>query len=283
MSALEPRFLFLVLLLPCLSCETSSTAAATELSPARDLLQRSIDFHDPQGAWGRKDLQFAWVSTRPNGSTTPYEIAMAGSGDFAMQGSRAGMDLEYRVVDGAVHAKVDGSSEYSEEVASRMVLDREEGLFWRNYMGFLAGMPMNIPGAEGWIDTEVSEQMLEDRAVLAIRVGFPPEVGTDTWILYFDPENAAMLGCRFDRADPERDGETIVFQGLTELGGMRLPRERRWYMNADRRYLGMDELRASEAGSAPLLSRSAFSRDLLPDQPQSPDLVLVPGHGHKVF
>ena len=124
-----------------------------------------------------------------------------------------------------------------------MGLIREDGLFWRNYLGFLAGMPMCLTDPGVSIDPEVTDAKLDGRTVRSIRACFAPEVGTDIWTFYFDPETASLLGCRFDKADPTKDGETLVFEGTTSVAGLRLPRERRWYMNADRRFLGTDELR----------------------------------------
>ncbi len=245
MSTSRSRCLVVLVPFVLVACQSARSIAKNRLTPAEELLARAVQFHDPAGSWGRQDLSFSWVSKRPNREPVPYAIEMASNGDFAMRGQRAGMELEYRVVNGVVQAKVDGDSEYSAEVGGRMVLDREDGLFWRNYMGFLAGMPMNLPGERAMIETEVQQDELEGSSVLALRITYPPEVGTDIWTFYFDPETAAMRGCRFDRADPSRDGETIVFSGIERIGELRMPKERRWYMNADWRYLGMDEVMAS--------------------------------------
>jgi hypothetical protein len=76
--------------------------------------------------------------------------------------------------------------------------------------------------------------------VESLRVTYDPEVGTDTWTFYFRPDTAELIGCRFTRADPSRPGEYLVFDGMAEADGLRLPKRRRWYMNDDDRHLGDD-------------------------------------------
>lgn len=241
----------LALLAP--SCRTSDSSASSlsdselaEFSPARQLLERSLDFHDPERRWSREAIPVAWTSRRPNGDVGfALDIVFGPGGDLSMNGERQGKQLEYRVDNDVVWARVDGVEDIDEELRQKMGLARDNGLFWRDYLGFLAGMPMCLldPGVQ--LEPGVIETELEGRPVLALRTTFSEEVGTDLWMYYFDAETAQLVGCRFHRVDPTKDGETLVFEGLTSVDGVRLPRERRWYMNADWKYLGVDELTLS--------------------------------------
>ena len=123
-----------------------------------------------------------------------------------------------------------------------MGLARDGGFFWRDYLGFLAGLPMCLAAPGVSIQPASGESQLEGETVRAIRASFSPETGSDIWTFYFDPETSQLLGCRFDRADAERDGEAILFEGISEISGMKIPRFRRWYRNDDRSFLGTDEI-----------------------------------------
>jgi len=226
---------------------TAAREATAATSPAEALLERSLRVHDPDGVWGRRAVPLAWTSSRSDGSVSfRFEVLLGLDGSFTLVGERAGHRLDYRVEDGeVVRARVDGSAEVPDDVREALVLGRDDGLFWRDYLGFLAGVPMCLrdPGAR--LEPAVAEAQLEGRAVLAVRATFEPDADAHRWTFYFEPDTARVVGCRFHRVDPGEDGETLVFEGLTSVAGLRLPRTRRWWTNADGRFLGTDELRAA--------------------------------------
>ncbi len=226
---------------------TDTPVEAVSLNPAQELLRRSLDYHDPGGVWGREAIQLEWTSTRPDGAVGfTFAIELAPNGDFSMSGERKGHRLEYWVRNGEVWAGVDGTDQFTDEVREQMGLARDGGLFWRDYLGFLGGFPMCLQSPSVELAPEVLNVTLDGEAVLAFDVSFAPEVGKDIYTFYFEPESARLVGCRFYRDDPSQDGETILFEGESTANGMRLPLTRRWYMNADDRFLGTDEIRLDD-------------------------------------
>ena len=118
---------------------------------------------------------------------------------------------------GPVSVRVDGAvlgrDEIAAEVRDALVLDREGGRFWQGYLGFLGALPFCLGEPDVFLEEEVAEEELDGRPVLAIRAHFQPGVGTDRWTFWFEPETAELVGCRFDRADPNKAGETILISG----------------------------------------------------------------------
>lgn len=225
--------------------EAPATRVETPATPAGRLLARSIAFHDPEGSWGSRSLAIDWVGTDDGGEErVAVQLRLHPDGStFELSGRYGGSEIRYRTRGDSVSATVDGESELTPETRRRMRLDREDGLFWRSYYGFLAGLPMKLrdPGAR--IDPEPIETEFMGSPVTAIRVSYDPNVGGDVWYFYFDPDTARLVGCRFHHDEAAGDGEYLVFEGLVEAAGLRLPRTRRWYMNVDDRFLGEDEIR----------------------------------------
>ena len=221
-------------------------------SEAELLLAESLDYHDPERVWWNEPIAFSWTSTRPDGEVSYFLEVTRAPGVFEATGTRAGHELEYRVVGDDVWASVDGSTDVPAEVRTAVGLDRDDGRLWRDYVGFLAGLPMclEVPGAT--IVPEVSTTTLEGGSVRAVEIVFEPDVGTDLWTVYFDSDVPRVVGCRFDRADPTKVGETIVFDGEVVLdGSLMLPRARRWFMNDDGRFLGTEAVGLPGAGGVP--------------------------------
>ena len=159
-----------------------------------------------------------------------------------MSGRYVGMAIDYTTVGDELTVTVNGSAELSPETSAKMRLDRENGMFWRDYFGFLVGLPMKLTDPGTHLDPDTTDTEFGGRSVQSIRVTYDADVGGDTWYFYFDPETAELVGCRFYEDESKNEGEYIVFEGLVEASGLRLPRSRGWYVNADDRFLGTDEV-----------------------------------------
>jgi len=220
-------------------------APPTSLATAADsLLARSIAFHDPDGVWGARPLELTWSGTDGRDSArVAGTITIDPTTDsFAFSGEYGGHRLDYAMADGAARGTVDGV-EPDSAMRAQMRLDREGGRFWRDYYEFLAGLPMKLrdPGTRVGGAVERRDFAGHERDV--IRVTYDATTGGDTWYFYFDPDTAELVGGRFYHDESAGDGEYLVFEGVTE-GALRIPRVRRWYVNADSTYLGMDEIRS---------------------------------------
>lgn len=235
-----------------LGCGPEGVPPEPPSTEAGRLVARSIAFHDPDGLWGEAPIRLAWHGTDAEGEERmALDLRFApGVDSFSLQGSYAGRSLAYRAGAAGWSATVDGraASELDSTVRGRMGLVRDDGLFWRNYFGFLAGLPMKIrdPGAR--LDSATAGTRFDGREVRSVRVTYDPEVGGDVWTFYFDPTTAALVGARFDHDEGANDGEYLVFEGLATDSTLRLPRERRWYVDADDRFLGTDVIRSVQVG-----------------------------------
>ena len=223
-----------------------ASADAVPPSPAEALLARSIAFHDREGVWGVGTVSLSWNGTGAEGEErVSLDMTLYPDGStFSMSGRYRGHEIEYATTEGEMSVAVDGSPEVAEDVAEAMRLQREGGFFWRSYFGFLVGLPMKLRDPGTIIDPDPRADEFMGRSVDAVRVTYDADVGGDTWYFYFSPDTAELVGCRFYHDEAANDGEYIVFEGEVESGGLRLPARRSWYMNADDRYLGTDEISA---------------------------------------
>ncbi len=232
--------------------DASGSVAEADLTRAQELVARSVAFHDPDGVWGSRSVSMSWVGTDGEGGervAVDLEFG-ADERDFALAGRYRGSSIEYETTADDWSATVDGvaQADLPDADRERMRLHREEGMFWRSYYGFLAGLPMKISDPGSHLDPDIIETAFLDREVHAVRVTYDPDTGGDTWYFYFDPGTAQLVGCRFYHDESANDGEYITFEGLVEGGGLRLPRLRGWYVNADGRHLGTDEVGAIRVG-----------------------------------
>jgi hypothetical protein len=67
-------------------------------------------------------------------------------------------------------------------------------------------------------------------------------VGKDIWYFYLDKTTAQLRHYQFYHDEAANDGEYILLSGEANIEGIKMPKERAWYMNGDDRYLGTDFL-----------------------------------------
>lgn len=222
--------------------------SSAEMSPAQELVARSIAYHDPQGVWQKKSvrLQFT-LSMAGDGSERSGEILIDHVHDlFEAELDRAGHHIYYRVQGQDITVKVDGHEDIDPEVRRQLGLDREGGLALRNYYTFLYELPSNLEMPGTHIHPEVKETEFAGRPALEITVTYDPEVGSDEWHLYFEPETAALIGSRFQHGDDPSSGEYIIYSGEVHADGLRLPKSSEWHMTSDDRLLGTDTVESIE-------------------------------------
>lgn len=212
-----------------------------ERSPAERLLAQSIAYHDPDGAFMRHVHQIDLREKRPGRSERETTITFDGMGtELALVQQRDGHLIEAKVSPDSCHATLDGETTIPDSLVTRYRLNCE-GLQWvRDFYAFLFALPMKISAPGTHLDPDVTSTTFQRDPVDALRVTFDAEVGTDTWLLYFDPDTHALVGYRFFHDEEANDGEYVVLNGEIAAAGIRIPRERHWYINADDRFLGTD-------------------------------------------
>ena len=220
---------------------------SAQMPPAVDILQHSIDYHDPQGLWSWNAFRLRLAGTRPIAGSTLTEIVIDNAvGQFSMARDRRGQLIETTVSGDECWTKLDGTSGFSAEEADRFHLSCEQMRRQRDYHTFLYGLPMKLRDRGTLVDPEAVRTEFQGQDVWQVRVTYDPEVGTDTWYFYFHPWSFALVGYRFYHDESANDGEYIVLDRITEGDGMRLPKVRSWYQNDTDELVATDTVRSIE-------------------------------------
>ena len=223
------------------------TLGATDLGAqtpkAAELVNRSIERHDPHGRWQEGVYRMRFLETRPDGDDETTEVVIDNrQSRFEIATTRDGAAIDGRLTDDDCNWRLNGSADYSdaEQEQFRLTCDRLRRI--RNYYVYLWGLPMKLEDPGTILDSTVSETEFMGRSVLAVRVTYDEAVGSDIWYFYFDPADAALVGYRFYHDEDAGDGEYIVLKDSVDAHGLSLPAERTWYTNNDDQLLGTDRL-----------------------------------------
>lgn len=210
-------------------------------SEAQTLLQQSITYHDPDGQWAGFQQILLFQESRPNGNTREVSVLMDLPGQkFHYQMTDGDLKLERKLDQDQCSASLNGSSDISPEDLKKHRLSCEDIKFYRNYYQYLWGLPMKLRDPGTQLDPEVATASFQGKEVQVLKVTYAAEVGSDQWLFFLDPQTHALVGYQFFK--PNGNGEYITLEGEFNLGNMRLPKARSWFVNKDQSLLGTDML-----------------------------------------
>lgn len=237
---LNMRFLLYTLVL--LLTSSSTTILAQDISP-KEIINRSIQYHDPKGMVLKKEMTLNMTETRPNGSDRKSTIAFDIKGEaFEMTRIIDGIKIESELEKDKASFIVAGSKEISSDHVEKYRLTKERLVMMKNYYQYLWAMPMklNDPGTN--YNPLVKKVDFFGKESLEIRVTYDPGVGGDVWYFYFNPSSFALQGYRFYHDEEKNDGEYIVLEDEVIHKHVRLPKARKWYTHKEDKFLGADIL-----------------------------------------
>lgn len=232
------KYLLLVFLVIPLSVSTQ------ELS-ATELLEKAINYHDPQGQWKSFQGLFLVTMESPERPVRKSEITLdLPRSYFRLNVNRAGTMLTYLLEADNCSLLMNGSKDYTIEEAEANQLNCERANLMKDYYTYLYGLPMKLKDPGTQLDPIVQKRKFKGKEYLVLRVTYDQEVGEDTWYFYFNPESYALEVYQFFHDESKNDGEYILLQGEETIQGIRMPKVRAWYYNKDDVYLGTDTLSA---------------------------------------
>lgn len=233
-------------LLALLLLSLSFIACEEQLS-APLLLEKSIQYHDPNGNWASSDILLNFEQERPD--TNVRDVIHVhinnNNGNFEVT-KRIDSGMMVRgVQDGNCIQKINGEAP-SEELAEKHRLTCERSFMYKDYYTYLYGLPMKLKDPGTIIDPEIQNLNFQGKEYHAIRVTYEEEVGDDIWYFYFDKETYAMTAYKFYHEEAKNDGEYITLEGEETVNGIRIPKTRAWYYNSDDKHLGTDYLMSGQ-------------------------------------
>ncbi|NNC46785.1 MAG: hypothetical protein HKN99_12960 [Winogradskyella sp.] len=211
------------------------------------VLQKAIDFHDPNGNWKTFNNAFTVEMTTPNASKRTSNISINLPAQyFKVEATRDTVTTVYEVYKDKCSMTYN-SVVLDSAMAKSKNMSCERAEMYKNYYTYLYGLPMKLedPGTD--INYPVEKRVFKDKTYLVLKVTYTEAVGSDVWYFYFDPKSYEMQVYQFFKTDDRGNlisdsGEYILLTGSEEISNIKMPKIRAWYYNKDDKYLGTDTL-----------------------------------------
>lgn len=208
-----------------------------------EIIQKSINYHDPDGLLKSGKLMLDLVETRPNGSDRKTTVEINDAKGYAKIISTAdGNTREMQLKKGKSKFKLNGKRKISDADKEKHRFTADRLMFMKNYYRYLWLLPMTLEDNGTIIGSDYNIVDFFGKTCIEIKVTYDPKVGKDIWYVYFNPETYAMEGYRFYHDEKANDGEYILLSGSTSYKTLNVPAERQWFTHKEAKLLGTDKL-----------------------------------------
>ncbi|NJB71681.1 hypothetical protein GGR42_002143 [Saonia flava] len=207
------------------------------------LLNRAIEYHDPNGTWKTFKGKLSITMKTPDKSNRISDIILdLPEKYFSLTVKKDGDITEQTLHKEKCELALNGNTSLSPKDIKNHRLTCDRTKMMKDYYTYLYGLPMKLRDPGTHVAPKVYPKHFRGKDYLAIKVTYDESVGKDTWYFYFDPETYAMEIYQFFHDERKNDGEFIILNGIEEVQGIKMPKTRAWYFNKDDKYLGTDIL-----------------------------------------
>ncbi len=213
----------------------------------KQLLEKSIAFHDPSNQWPTFNGTLRVNMETPNKSPRLSKITINLPNEyFRVRAKRDSISTIYELNKNKCSTSTIGLKHKEElteeEWKQKIEEDCKKANLYKNYYTYLYGLPMKLKDEGTIIHEEVQKKKFKGKDYLVLKATYKESVGKDTWYFYFNPDTYAMEVYQFFKDETKNDGEYILLTGMEEINGIKMPKRRAWYYNKNDGYLGTDIL-----------------------------------------
>ncbi|OUS01387.1 hypothetical protein A9Q86_06270 [Flavobacteriales bacterium 33_180_T64] len=213
------------------------------------LLERSIEYHDPNQKWTTFSGELYITMETPNSPNRDSKIQINLPLEYFYINSIQG-DISYEFT---VNKGDCGTSTMNAGAIKKFgTLPKDawcdKAKLYKNYYTYLYGLPMKLKDPGTIIDDTVERKSFKGKDFLVLKVSYDKSVGSDVWYFYFNPKTYAMEIYQFFKTDKNGElkldsGEYILLTDTKTINAIKIPKIRAWYYNKDDTYLGTDILK----------------------------------------
>lgn len=225
----------------------SFTAYAQNIA-VNELLDKTLNYHDPNGNWKSFSDEITVVMTAPNSTKRTSIISIdLPQQYFSVTATKDTVTTTYTLDKGKCQMKYSGKVlDSTQAKEKKMTCDR--ATLYKNYYSYLYGLPMKLKDSGTNLNNKIEKRLFKGKNYLVLKVTYDETVGSDVWYFYFNPKTYAMEVYQFYKTDDSgkekpNTGEYILLSEEALVNGIKMPKVRAWYYNKDDKYLGTDTLK----------------------------------------
>jgi hypothetical protein len=224
------------------------TAFSQNLTGAQ-LLDKAIEYHDPNNNWSTFVGELNVTMETPNNSNRDTEIKINLPEEyFYSKATRDTLITEYTITKNDCIIALNGKTNLDKATLFSNGLSCKRANMYKNYYTYLYGLPMKLKDNGTIIHEDVERKTFKGKEYLVLKATYKEDIGKDIWYFYFNPETYAMEIYQFYRMDDNGiqkndTGEYILLTEEETVSNIKIPKNRAWYTNKEDKLLGTDILK----------------------------------------
>jgi len=225
---------------------TVSLQSFSQQLTGEQLIEEAIQYRDPIGNCENFKGTLLVTMETPKKENRESEIIIDFPNQyFYVKAIRGKNTTEYSVDKDSIQIVFNGEKNLSEAILKKNKLSKDRATMYQNYYTYLYGLPMKLKDSGTIIADNIVRKKMKGKPYLVLKATYKKDVGKDTWYFYFNPKTYAMEIYQFFHDEAKNDGEYILLTGEETINGIKMPKNRTWYMNKDDKLLGTDILKTS--------------------------------------
>lgn len=227
---------------------TSTSITIAQQISGPELLDKAIQYHDPQGHWSTFNDTLNITMTMPESNARTSQIVINLPKEyFSVTAKKDTVTTQYTIIKDSCTISLNGNKKLTNKQLKSNNLSCDRATLYKNYYTYLYGLPMKLKDKGTIISPEAKIVNFKGKTYLQLQVNYNAEVGKDVWYFYFNPKTYAMEMYQFYKTDSigqvdTNTGEYIILNDIKTVNGIKIPKIRTWYYNKDDKYLATDNL-----------------------------------------
>jgi len=235
---MKTQYFILLLIFIISACKSDYKEISNQsIKTGKDLIQRSIEYHDPNGKWihFKSSIHIdasLWKSEETKEKITTELFFDNRNGVFKQYFLMNKIKLKGEVSNDTCYNQA--LTEIPEENATQYakMLGCKGITLSKDYYSYLIGLPMKLLDAEAIVNDTIFERTYNEIKYDVVKVNYEPFDKNPSWYFYFNKNNHALELCKFtSREDENKGGEYIIYNQEKDIQGMKLRNQQVWLHN----------------------------------------------------
>ena len=230
------RYFTLFFVLFFVSCATPEK----ELS-GKELLEKSIQKHDPKNQWNTAEFTLRIQEPRLGNPVRFSEVYLNNQNNtFKLLRNREDKVATYEInAEGITTVLLENEIIEDSTAINRYMLQNERVKVYQNAYHVMLGMPMSLNNDLVSKIGTVTKTKFGGRKAYKIEVELKREIFSTNWNVYLSTKDFTFLGIDIISLEDPENGERLYFDKSIQIQDITIPRMKHWYDLNDT-YLGSD-------------------------------------------
>lgn len=227
---------FLILLL------SISAFAQAQLS-AYEILQKSIQVHNPQQRWHTLKVEFDMSIVREKQADRFFTIALnLPKKQFSYQVKTDTLRYSQGFKADKLAISLNGKSDVSEADIKKYDLTQTRTQYLKEVYEYLLLLPMRLQNDSMQLSKTYSTEVFNKTTCYKLTLQYEPIHENETWHFFIDTQSFMLKGYQFYVKDKATNGEYIYLEDYATIKGILMPKTKLWYWNKDGSFFRTDKI-----------------------------------------